>query len=232
MPTLRSGLVIAGAYADKLRRTAFAQLRGALKEGIIKPSEVAFYVAQLNKVLYRVFVDELRIDKGDVVRVTIDYEVKPGAIEWKFDTLRIEAFRRLPDEQIKEVLDRVVTQAGAIMEAAVQYSIEKVGETADGDQIFMLKLGEREVGAFEVIPVDQELAYIKKGAALEPSPMIVEKIKLALNGRRVEDVLRENIEAFTRSARYVSREEAEKIIEYIKARAAEVAKEEVVEEEG
>ena len=89
MPTLRSGLVIAGAYADKLRRAAFAQLKSAIKEGTIKANEVAYYVAQLNKVLYRIFVDELKIDKGDVVRVSIDYDLEPGKIIWKFDTLKI-----------------------------------------------------------------------------------------------------------------------------------------------
>ena len=232
MPTLRSGLVIAGAYADKLRRTAFAQLKGAIKEGKIKANEVAYHVAQLNKVLYRILVDGLKINKGDVVRISIDYDLEPGKIIWKFDTLKIEAFRRIPDTQIEEVVRRVVSEAEAIMRAVVEYSIEKIGETEDGDLVYVLKLGDREVGAFEVIAINNELAYIKKGAALEPSPMIIEKVKVPMEGRSVEDALRANIAEFTRSARYVPHEEAQKIIDYIKSRVATVAPrpEEVTEE--
>ena len=219
MPTLRSGLVIAGAYADKLRRTAFAQLKSAIKDGVIKANEVAYYVAQLNKVLYRIFVDELKVDKGDVVRVTIDYDVKPGAIEWKFDTLKIEVFKRVPDEEVEKVVKSVIEKAATIMEAAVQYIFEKIGETEDGDLLYIMKLDDREVGAFEVVPINEELIYVKKGAALEPNPIIVEKIKIMTEGRSVDEALKENIEEFTRNARYVSREEAEHIIDYIKKRA-------------
>ncbi|MCD6278768.1 MAG: DUF2258 domain-containing protein [Desulfurococcales archaeon] len=223
MPTLRSGLVIAGAYADKLRRTAFAQLKSAIKDGVVKAGDVAYHVAQLNKVLYRIFVDELKVNKGDVVRVTIDYEVKPGIIEWKFDTLKIEVFKRVPDEEVENVVKSVVEKAATIMESAVQYTFEKIGETEDGDLLYVMKLDEREVGAFEVVPINAEIAYVKKGAALEPNPVIVEKLKIMTEGRSIDEALRENIEEFTRNARYVSREEAEHIIEYIKKRAVGVS---------
>ncbi|MCD6085290.1 MAG: DUF2258 domain-containing protein [Desulfurococcales archaeon] len=223
MPILRSGLVIAGAYADKLRRTAFAQLKNVIKDGVVKAGDVAYCVAQLNKVLYRIFVDELKVNKGDVVRVTIDYEVKPGVIEWKFDTLKIEVFKRVPDEKVENVVKSVVEKAAAIMESAVRYTFEKIGETEDGDLLYVMKLDEREVGAFEVVPINEEIAYVKKGAALEPNPVIVEKLKIMTEGRSIDEALRENIEEFTRNARYVSREEAEHIIEYIKKRAVGVS---------
>ncbi|MEM3904707.1 MAG: DUF2258 domain-containing protein, partial [Sulfolobales archaeon] len=38
MPTLRSGYIIVGAYADKVRRVAFAQLKDSVKEGVLKSS--------------------------------------------------------------------------------------------------------------------------------------------------------------------------------------------------
>ncbi len=221
MPTLRSGLVIAGAYADKLRRTMFAQLRKEIKEKKIKSSDVAYHVAQLNKVLYRLFVGELKIGKGDVVRITIDYELSDGSIEWKFDTLKVEVFRRVPQEEVDEAVAKVIGKASEIMEAAVEYSAEKIGETEDGDQIYTLKLGDRVVGTFEVIPIDNDFIYIKKGATLEPSPMIIEKVRIPLNGRAVDDVIRESIEVFTKHAKYVEREEAESIINYIRRRVEE-----------
>ena len=104
------------------------------------------------------------------------------------------------------------------MTAEIEYTIEKIGETMDGDVVYVLKLGDREVGAFEVVPIDEEIAYIKKGAALDPSPMIVEKIKIPTDGKSIEEAIKANIGKFTSSARYVSHEEATKVIEYIKSR--------------
>ena len=222
MPTLRSGLVIAGAYADKLRRTMFAQLKNDIREGRIKASDVAYHVAQLNKVLYRIFVEKLKVDKGDVVRINIDYELTDEGIKWDFTSLKIEVFKRVPQEEVDSVVSSVVGEAETIMERTVEYQAVKIGETEDGDNIFVLKLGDREVGAFEVVPIDNEFAYLKKGAALDPSPMIVEKVRIPLNGGSVKDAISRNIELLTKNARYVEREEAEELINYIKSRVQEV----------
>lgn len=222
MPTLRSGLVIAGAYADKLRRTMFAQLKNDIREGKVKASDVAYHVAQLNKVLYRIFVEKLKVDKGDVVRINIDYELTDEGIKWDFTSLKIEVFKRVPQEEVDSVVSSVVGEAETIMERAVEYQAVKIGETEDGDNIFVLKLGDREVGAFEVVPIDNEFAYLKKGAALDPSPMIVEKVRIPLNGGSVEDAISRNIELLTKNARYVEKDEAEELINYIKSRVQEV----------
>lgn len=231
MPTLRSGLVIAGAYADKIRRTMFAQLRNEIREGKIKANEVAYHVAQLNRMLYKIFVEGLKIDKGDVVRITIDYELADSSIKWDWKSLKIEAFRRIPQEDVDGVVKSVIGEAESIIEEAVEYAVEKLGETEDGDHIYVLKLGDREVGAFEVLPIDNEFAYVKKGAALEPSPMIVEKLKMPLNGKGIDEAIKENVEMFTKNARYVERSEAEELINYIKGRVAEATIREEAEAE-
>lgn len=223
--TLRSGLVIAGAYADKLRRVAFAQLKSLIKEGVISAKDVAYHVAQLNKLLYRILVDTLKIDKGDVVRISINYRVVDGKIEWDFSSLKIEAFRRIPQEEVDEAVRKVVERAGEVLEEAVSYRIEKIGETEDGDMIFVMRLGDNEVGAFEVIPIDSEFAYIKKGAATDPSPMIIEKVKIPLEGESIEDAIVKNIGKLTEKARYVSLSEAKRVIDYIKKRVIEKAEE-------
>ena len=223
MPTLRSGLVIAGAYADKLRRTMFAQLKNEIKEGKIKASVVAYHVAQLNRILYKVFVDGLKIDKGDVVRITIDYEFTDSGIKWDFQSLKVEAFKRIPQDDVDKVVKSVVGEAEYIIETAVEYSVQKLGETEDGYHIYVLKLGDREVGAFEVLPIDDEFAYIKKGAAVEPSPIIVEKIRMPLDGGTIDEAIKKNIELFTKNAKYVEKGEAEELIEYIKGRVSEQA---------
>ena len=108
MPVLRSGLVIAGAYADKVRRVMFAQLKNEVKGGKLKISDIAYAVAQLNKVLYKVFVDKLRIGKGDVVRITIDYEVRNLSITWEWSSLEIEVFRRVPEEDVEKAVKTVL----------------------------------------------------------------------------------------------------------------------------
>ncbi|MEM2376345.1 MAG: DUF2258 domain-containing protein, partial [Sulfolobales archaeon] len=182
MATLRSGYIIVGAYADKIRRVAFAQLRELIKEGSVKGSDVAFKVAQLNKVLYRIFVDELKLGKGDVVRISVDYELREGSIEWLFDTLKVEVFRRMPEDEVTKVLNRVREEVKAVAEAAIVFNVEKLGETEDGDLVYIMKLGEREVGAFIVTPIDNELIFVKKGAALEPTPMVVEKFRIECRG--------------------------------------------------
>lgn len=231
MPRLSSGFVIAGAYAFKIRRTAFAQLKEAMKEGIVKSGDVAYGVAQLNKLLYSILVEGLKVDKGDVVRIVVDYEVAPGRIDWKLDTLKIEAFRRVPEDEIKKVVESGLSKAEAIMAGIVEYSVEKIGDTEDGDVVLAIKLGDREVGALVLTPVDEEFAYIKKAAVIEPSPLIVEKQKVPLDGRAVEEAVRSNIAILTTAARYVSDEEARRLYELVKRRVVPAAIVERVGEE-
>lgn len=70
MATLNTGLVIAGAYADKTRKVLVAQVKGK-----VDPQEAIRASAELNKVLFDIIVNELGADKGDAVRIIIDYDV-------------------------------------------------------------------------------------------------------------------------------------------------------------
>jgi hypothetical protein len=113
-----TGLVIAGAYADKVRRTLFAQLKDAIKQDKEFAREVARATAELNVVLYNILIEELKISKGDVVRVRINYRVDHGKrVTWLYDTLRVEAFKRVPDEIVEKVVNNVVsTRLNQILE--------------------------------------------------------------------------------------------------------------------
>ncbi|MCC6022504.1 MAG: DUF2258 domain-containing protein [Desulfurococcaceae archaeon] len=230
MPTLRSGYIIVGAYADKVRRVAFAQLKDSVKEGVLKSSDIAYHVGQLNRVLYKILVEDLKLGKGDVVRISIDYEVRQSSIEWKFDTLKIEAFRRIPDEEVANVLSKVRTEVKAVIEAAIQFTMEKLGETEDGDVVYVMKLGDREVGAFIATLVDEDIVFVKKGAAIEPTPMIIEKLRISCEGKPVDEAIKSNIDKFTSSARYVGYSEAAKVIELVKKRVGVEYKVEKLEE--
>jgi len=231
VPKLSSGLVIAGAFADKIRRTVFAQLRDMIKEGAIKSSDVAYSVAQLNKLLYSILVENLKVEKGDVVRIIVDYEVSEGKLEWKLDTLKIELFRRVPAEEVQRVLDSILPKARAIMEGIVEYSVERLGETEDGDVVLSIKLGDREVGALVATPINSEFLYIKKAAMVAPSPSIVERQKIPLNGKTVEEAVKSNIAVLTTSAKYVTDEEARRVYEVIKKRVIPSATVERIREE-
>jgi hypothetical protein len=109
---LSTGLVIAGAYADKLRRTLFAQLRDYVRKNRELGKEIARAAGEINRLLYYILVDELKSDKGDVVRIRVKYAFDPekGEIEWKYDTLRLEYFKRVPDEKVMETVNRIIKE--------------------------------------------------------------------------------------------------------------------------
>jgi len=115
MPQLSTGFVIAGAYADKLRRVLFAQLRDEIKKGNIENRQVAYRAGELNRLLFEILVNKLKLDKGDVVRIRVEYDVKDGDIVWKLDTLRVEAFRRIPDEEVEKAVREVVGAAKEVL---------------------------------------------------------------------------------------------------------------------
>ena len=109
MATLSTGYIIVGAYADKLRRTLFAQLSDKLRNKEMESKEIARAAAEVNQRLFDILVNELKLDKGDVVRIRIDYDIENNSIHWKYDTLRIEAFRKVSEEEIANVLSRKLT---------------------------------------------------------------------------------------------------------------------------
>lgn len=119
MPQLSTGFVIAGAYADKLRRVLFAQLRDRIRSGEIDNKTVAMRAGELNRLLFEILVNKLKIDKGDVVRIRIEYDVVNGDIRWKLDTLRIEAFRRIPDDEVERVVKESIKRYEEILASEV-----------------------------------------------------------------------------------------------------------------
>jgi len=110
--TLSTGLVIAGAYADKVRRTLFAQLKDLTKNDKEMAKEAARATAELNRLLYYLIVDELKSDKGDAVRIRVKYKVYPEKklIEWDYSSLVVEFFRRVSDEEVSKLLGKVINE--------------------------------------------------------------------------------------------------------------------------
>ncbi len=67
----------------------------------------------------------MKIDKGDVVRIRINYEVEDGKIKWDYSSLTIEAFRREPDEKVEEVVKESIKE---ILEKEEEKPVEEKKE--------------------------------------------------------------------------------------------------------
>ncbi|MEM4718265.1 MAG: DUF2258 domain-containing protein [Desulfurococcaceae archaeon] len=95
MPRLLSGLIPSGVYAYKLRKALFAQMSSYIRKDKEWASRVAYYSALLNRALYTLLVEDLKVEKTDVIRIAIEFEVDEvnKAINLKWDTLNIEIYK-------------------------------------------------------------------------------------------------------------------------------------------
>lgn len=220
---LRSGLVLAAGYADKLRRTIYAQLREYAKRDREFAGKIAYYTAALNRALYTLLVENLKVDKLDVVRISIEYEVDEvnKAIIWKWNTLRVDVYRRIPPETYEEIVKNFIKIAPELAVGIVKFSLAKIGETFDGDVVYSIKIAEKEVGSAVAFQLDENTVVLKKAAVVEPTPAVYEKARLELAGRMVEEVLLEQLGKIMEVGRHVSHDEALSIINFIRERVKE-----------
>ena len=105
---LRTGIVIAGAYADRVRRVLYAQLSKMIKEKQIDGKEVARAAGELNQILYDAFVRNLALSKGDLVRIEIPYTVSGGRISWDYSSLKVRAFREIGEEVVEKAVEEAL----------------------------------------------------------------------------------------------------------------------------
>lgn len=204
---LSTGLVIAGAYADKLRKTLFAQLRDRMKAGEVTGTEIARAAGEINRFIYEVLVDRLKLDKGDVVRVRVEYDVRDGRIEWRYETLTIEAFRRVPEDEVRKAIEAARAEEARTPE----YRVRKVGDTPLGDEIYDILENDRVIGRLVATPVDKDV--IVRGALRDP-PAKIERTRIVVSGS-MEQTLSAEVRRLVQGAKPVDREEAEKILREI-----------------
>jgi hypothetical protein len=204
MPTLRSGAVILGAYASKIRKTLFAQLKDKVKAGEVSSQEIARSAGELNKALYTLFVERLKLEKGDVVRISIDYEIDEQRINWKWDTIKIECFKRVPEEEIMKNLFDILKRE------ETKYAVRKLRETKLGDLIFEILENEKQIGLIVFTPLDNE-AIIR--GAIKPTT-IIQKRRVNIEGD-IEEYLSNSLKKILESGKQAEKEEVEKIINEI-----------------
>jgi len=206
---LNTGLVIVGAYADKVRRTLFAQLKDKIKTKEIDSKMVAKAAGDLNKLLYEIFVNRLKLDKGDVVRIVVDYDVRDGEVVWDLDSLKIEVFRRIPEEEYAEIVKESVKRIEELEEVEeVRMRIERVGETDLGDVVYEVRVGDEKVGALVLTPLDGE--GIVRGALVKPNPVVIERVRISM-----ENLEEELLKVVEEKGRVIEEEEARKIVDDI-----------------
>jgi hypothetical protein len=154
---LVSGLTLVSGYAHKVRRTIYAQLKDLIKAGVIDPRIVAYRVGFLNRLLFKTLVEELKLDKHDVVRISIDYEVVNGDIEWELDTLKVEVWKEAPELEDKavEAFKRIAIEEMRKLIPSVE--ARKVGESALGDEIYEITRDGERVGVVRVTPLGDEV---------------------------------------------------------------------------
>ena len=90
---MSTGLIIAGAYADKVRKVMAAQAKSAG----MPVDEAIRAAAELNQYLFNIVTGK-GIEKGDVIRVRIEYVIDDGKIKWLYDTLSIEHWKKVEGE--------------------------------------------------------------------------------------------------------------------------------------
>ncbi|HIQ39499.1 MAG TPA: DUF2258 domain-containing protein [Methanothermococcus okinawensis] len=208
---LSSGYIIVGAYADKVRRTLFAQLKDSIKNKEIDPKMVAKASGELNKLLYEILVNKLKLDKGDVVRVMVEYELADGEVVWKWDTLKVEAFKRMAEEEIKPVVEDAISRIEELEEIEeMKFEIEKAGKTDLGDTVYFVKVDGDFAGTLILTPLNGE--GLVRGALIKPNPVVIEKMKIE-TGEDLKQVL---VEVVEQKGREIDEGTAEKIVNEIK----------------
>ncbi|ASJ09329.1 hypothetical protein A3L11_08845 [Thermococcus siculi] len=98
---LSTGFVRASGYAHKVRRVLFAVTRGK-----VEPKEVVRAAGELNQRIFEK-LRELGVEKSDVVRITVPFSIKEGTIEWDYDGLEIEVYRKSEEENLARAMEEV-----------------------------------------------------------------------------------------------------------------------------
>jgi hypothetical protein len=98
---LSTGYVRASGYAYKVRRVLFA-----LTKGKVDPKEVVRAAGELNSKIFEK-LQELGVDKGDVVRINVEFSIQDGSIVWDYDTLSIEVYKKGEEARLAKAMEEV-----------------------------------------------------------------------------------------------------------------------------
>ncbi|MEM2009282.1 MAG: DUF2258 domain-containing protein [Thermosphaera sp.] len=222
MPKISTGLVPAAIYATKTRRAVYRLLQSYIKKDKEWGKVINDEIGKLNRALFHLFTVDLKINKTDVIRLRIEFDVDEESrkIIWKWDTLELEVYRKLPSEEVKKYLDHFISKVQELMVKPINYSIEKVATTPDGDEVYVVRLDHEEVGAALILVVDENTFVMKKAGILHPVSVIYEKTKVLLDGRSIEQALQDEFSGAVRKGVQVEFSEVLKTINMIREKAS------------
>ena len=106
---LRTGIIPAARFADKLRRVALAAFKGyAPRDVIIRD------VSEFNKKLYDVIVNKMGCAKGDLIRITVDVSYDEEGQRLVFGEPKIDRF--VPESEVKAAYEAKIKELEAELE--------------------------------------------------------------------------------------------------------------------
>ena len=116
---LRTGIIPAARFADKMRRVALAAFKGyAPRDVIIRD------VSEFNRRLYDIIVNQMKCSKGDLIRITVDVAYDEEGQRLIFGEPRIDKF--VPEREIKEEFEKQITSLKEECEKRVKELEEKL----------------------------------------------------------------------------------------------------------
>lgn len=107
---LSTGFVRASGYAYKVRRVLFALTRKK-----VDPREVVRAAGELNQKIFEK-LQELGVEKSDVVRITVPFSIEDGTIKWDYEGLNIEVYRKSEEEKLAMAMEEIEEREKALEE--------------------------------------------------------------------------------------------------------------------
>lgn len=203
---LSTGVVPAPLYARKIKRTIFAQLRNEIKRGEVSSNEVAFRVGQLNRFLYDILAKQEGIDKRDMIRIRVDYEISNGELKWDYNSVEVEIWR-YDSELSKKVRETISTLLEEIdFLRGLTLNVEQTGRTIVGEDIYIIKQNGEIIGAIKTTRINSEMTVV--GAIKSPP----RKIRAVMPG---DTDVAEMITSILARSEAIQPTDAERIIENI-----------------
>jgi len=103
---LRTGIIPAARFADKLRRVALAAFKGYVPRDVIIRD-----VSEFNKKLYDIIVNKMGCAKGDLIRITVDVSYDEEGQRLIFGEPKIDRF--VPESEIKAAYESKIRELEA-----------------------------------------------------------------------------------------------------------------------
>ncbi|WP_258084890.1 single- stranded DNA-binding family protein [Thermococcus thermotolerans] len=107
---LSTGFVRASGYAHKVRRVLFALTRKK-----VDPREVIRAAGELNQKIFEK-LQELGVEKSDVIRITVPFRIEEGTIKWDYEGLSIEVYRKSEEEKLAMAMEEIEERERALEE--------------------------------------------------------------------------------------------------------------------